>query len=655
MLTGPDVSRTQPVVIDQDGLRTGGDMPLGAPTRGGGNPQKREGFVMRKVLVCLAVLGLASSAVAGTDLVRSHLNPAVSPQIMVSTGQLQAKLVSLYGVNALSQNLYVGSNICLACHNGKNGLEDKSTWMHTRHSQMMRRPMGIYTLIAGKGVVANQAGVAGKDDFMAGLDLGTLAAFSKYGANAPKLSYDAATDTYWMTIGALKCKVVATIAGSNGMGGGTTLGQAQRYLLRVPVTDTDTKLSKALYFAPAAFTPGTGWGTGAGWYDSSNNPLFNASTTSAQLAAQTSASSNALSSHTKSCVGCHITGIRSLGTTAAGEATVLPYFATAYDLNDPMYFDYNGDGNFNLTSIGCESCHGPGAQHVIGGGDTSKIVNPAKLTGAQSAEICGRCHVSGKSMPSGKYAWPYDDANMVDWIPSNTPTPLANFYTSTQALYPDGWLPTGGRPFNSFILSAHAKTHYGQGGSSVPCSDCHDPHDMQQDFQIVTSRPGEGSASNITIPTAPDNDTLCLACHATHTFPTITYQMVADYANNEEAIGKAVSAHTFHPYAPERNMGLSRCSKCHMSVSASHTWEPIEPEKTVMYQSKGGMPNMCAAGCHASLVNASIPGSKTPGTEATPAWGGQFEQDLATALMVYYGPNGVWWKHTIPPAEIVGQ
>ena len=53
------------------------------------------------------------------------------------------------------------------------------------------------------------------------------------------------------------------------------------------------------------------------------------------------------------------------------------------------------------------------------------------------------------------------------------------------------------------------------------------------------------------------------------------------------------------------------------------------------------------------MVNASIPGSVMPGTEATPNWGGAFEQDLAAALMVYYGPQGVWWQHTIPPSEIV--
>ena len=88
------------------------------------------------------------------------------------------------------------------------------------------------------GVIANQAHAA-TDDFMVGLNLSAIGAFSAYGANAPTLSYDAANDTYWMTIGTLRCQVVATVAGSVGPGG-------QRYLLRVPVTDTPTKLSMAL-------------------------------------------------------------------------------------------------------------------------------------------------------------------------------------------------------------------------------------------------------------------------------------------------------------------------------------------------------------------------------------------------------------------------
>lgn len=600
---------------------------------------------MRKATVVLAAMLLASTAMAGTDLIRSHLPMGVTKAVSVDIAGLSARLTALYG-NAAAAS-YLGSDVCLACHNGKSGFPaDKSSWHNTVHSQMLRRPMGQWTLIDGKGVIANQAHQT-KDDFMVGVDLSTVGSFSAYGANAPKLSYDAGADKYYMTIGALKCQVVATISGSAGQDG-------QRYLLRVPVTDTTTKLSLALYYAPATYSRTQGWMPASGWYDSSYNPKFSASTTSSQLVA-----AGGPSSHTRSCVGCHVTGIQSLSINAAGEAVFKGYYATLYDVNDPMYVDYNGDGNFDLTSIGCESCHGPGAAHVLGGGDTSKIVNPADLTGAQSAEICGRCHINAASAPNKTWGWPYHDDSNTSWIPQPAGTawaPLASAYIFNYSTWGDGILPTGHTfyEYTGFVLSAHGQSHYGQNGSAVTCSECHDPHDAQQEYQIVTSRPGEGAASNITIPTSADNDTLCLSCHYGHTFPTITAAMVADFAKNRDAIGDAISAHTNHPFAPERTMGLSRCTTCHMSTAASHTWWVTKPQDTLTYATSGvkdskgnyvGYPNACAQSCHGGLVNIFGLGlDPTPG-----AWTSTYSTSLATVLQKYYGPGGIWWNTTPAP------
>ncbi|HVG90222.1 MAG TPA: multiheme c-type cytochrome, partial [Alphaproteobacteria bacterium] len=41
---------------------------------------------------------------------------------------------------------------------------------------------------------------------------------------------------------------------------------------------------------------------------------------------------------------------------------------------------------------GCESCHGPGAEHVEGGGDTSKIVNFKTLSRQEASARCLTCH-----------------------------------------------------------------------------------------------------------------------------------------------------------------------------------------------------------------------------------------------------------------------
>jgi hypothetical protein len=167
-------------------------------------------------------------------------------------------------------------------------------------------------------------------------------------------------------------------------------------------------------------------------------------------------------------------------------------------------------------------------------------------------------------------------------------------------------------------------------------------------------------SGTLTLTTHVEDDTLCLSCHATHggdtsaDFTTITTAMVADYTNNRDAIGDVVSAHTNHPYAPERIMGLSRCTQCHMAKTQGpdaalalhgHTFEAIPPQKTLIYQAQGGMPNSCALSCHATLVNASLVGSATPGlTPDISTWNKQYDQDLANALLKYYGPSGVWWQ-----------
>ncbi len=41
---------------------------------------------------------------------------------------------------------------------------------------------------------------------------------------------------------------------------------------------------------------------------------------------------------------------------------------------------------------GCEGCHGPGADHVAGGGDMTKIFNPAKHSAKEVDAKCLTCH-----------------------------------------------------------------------------------------------------------------------------------------------------------------------------------------------------------------------------------------------------------------------
>ena len=48
--------------------------------------------------------------------------------------------------------------------------------------------------------------------------------------------------------------------------------------------------------------------------------------------------------------------------------------------------------NTEPSKRGCEACHGPGGEHVAGGGDKSKIIRLGTLSSEESAAICQKCH-----------------------------------------------------------------------------------------------------------------------------------------------------------------------------------------------------------------------------------------------------------------------
>lgn len=350
------------------------------------------------------------------------------------------------------------------------------------------------------------------------------------------------------------------------------------------------------------------------------------------------------------CIGCHTTGLRGIGQDANGEWNYRAFPATLFRQDDPAYFDYDHDGIADIVNVGCEACHGPGSQHILGAGDPQRIVNPEKLATAQANEVCGQCHLRVKSVPNGTHDWPYDDENGVSFVPGPE-SALASFFVDASGRWPDG---IHSRQHHQQYFDFLDSPKPGFRFHPVKCVECHDSHGHTTNEHLIRDVLIE---DDIAVPTRVDNGSLCLTCYASHgPFADVTVEMVADFEANRSGIGEIVSAHTHHPFAPERAMGLSRCTECHnpkVAKSAvnydirSHTFGAISPEKTLAFQAEGGMPNSCDVSCHAQKVNLFGLGIDDDISD----WGQEFNRNSAEILLHYYGPEGVWWQKSLDEGE----
>ncbi len=527
---------------------------------------------------------------------------------------------------------YVGPEKCLQCHNNA-GLGDMTGW---RTSMMANGysyvPDDTHSMNNLTGVIcdANENGI---DDFIDGFDFNTATtAFDQFKPNAPVLAYSA-QDGYTMTIGSVTHKVYMTYGGS-GL-------YKQRYMLKL---NTGEGESAGHYISPVQYNEKTHEYVQyhADDYWDANNDVITWATR-----AEASTNSRNLA---KGCSGCHTTGLE-VSQTADGEwvSSGAPVMDPApyADLNN--IFDLDGDGDLDQINTTCERCHGPGGDHATTG-DKTKIINPRNLTPEQATNMCGMCHARGKSLPNSTFGYPFDDDNLTGWAPGDL---VADLYSDGTGDWPDGSSVKHHQQFNDFITTDKWNFQF----HPVTCYECHDIHNEVKHHIREEIIEEDSTGAEIAVATDNDDNTLCLACHATHgPFENIPVEWVADYDNHITDIAPIVSAHTKHLYDPT-GTGSSRCSKCHnpkISKSAvaydvhSHTFTALSPELTKFYQPEGGMPNSCAVSCH---MKDGFPQFGIDFTgDALTNWGESADLAMADTLLHYFGPGGVWWDTGFPMA-----
>lgn len=224
------------------------------------------------------------------------------------------------------------------------------------------------------------------------------------------------------------------------------------------------------------------------------------------------------------CKSCHTVGMRgNLVTEAAGwDAT-----------KDPIYRD-----------VQCESCHGPGLDHVRAV-NQGQVVRPLAKLGMDGEGTCAECH-SGAHHPYAE-----------EWGLSNHAKPGTRASNTTCAPCHEGRGALAAWGMSNNFLEKSAPTAY---IAVASCATCHDPH-------------GGDNPAQLRFPIdAPDvSQNLCMKCHMRYDAPTDTRysphgpqgSVLLGEAGYRPAGFVYQEDRIFGSHATDANPGL--CAGCHVA------------------------------------------------------------------------------------------
>ena len=221
------------------------------------------------------------------------------------------------------------------------------------------------------------------------------------------------------------------------------------------------------------------------------------------------------------CAPCHFNGYQ--------VATINGYYQ-ATGVADANGEIHPATGEQQELNIGCETCHGPGSEHVAASGAGKSIVTPQNLTPERATMICGQCH----SRPQGNDSLgvhkdsPLDQNNRMmvagtkraDFLANNTSRHDAS--ASAGDLWGDGLhSKSHHQQYTDFIQTAK----YRNGGKLLTCASCHDLHGPGSDRHQLS-----GTSDN----------TLCASCHGE---VVLADHQVAKTGANMGAATKCIDCH----------------------------------------------------------------------------------------------------------------
>lgn len=188
---------------------------------------------------------------------------------------------------------------------------------------------------------------------------------------------------------------------------------------------------------------------------------------------------------------------------------------------------------------GCESCHGPGAAHVAGGGDVTKIVSFKNLSRQESNTRCLSCH--SEKHEQRHFAGSAHASNNVGCMDCHSPHHATEEQFLLVKSQPDLCYGCHTTTKADFAKPYHHRVNEGL----VKCSDCHNVH---------------GTTAIRQVRALPGGDAVCFKCHADKRGP-FAYEHVPVKTEG------CSSCHAVHGSTNPRFLRVSQvnllCLQCH--------------------------------------------------------------------------------------------
>jgi DmsE family decaheme c-type cytochrome len=221
----------------------------------------------------------------------------------------------------------------------------------------------------------------------------------------------------------------------------------------------------------------------------------------------------------------------------------------------------------------CETCHGPGAEHVNSGGDKSKIFTFKEAIPKDITKRCLQCHSSGADhMNFSRSAHSENDLSCLSCHSSHHG--MANQFLLTKA-QPALCYSCHQKVKPQFNMPSHHRVEEGL----IQCSDCHNPH---------------GGFIGKQLRSAAARDSVCYTCHVDKQGPFV-------FEHQPIKTEGCVTCHSPHGSPNPRLIKTSNlnilCLKCHTaSTFSGASGTPDFHNQAAQYQSC----TICHAAIHGS-------------------------------------------------------